>query len=338
MTKTIIIVPFYGKVPDYFDIWLMSIRCNPTVDFLFVTDLKIESYDIPDNFKVLKMSFNDLKGLIQSRFDFEIKCKTPYQLCDFRPAYGLVFSEFIKFYDYWGHCDADQVFGDMRKYLTEQKFSSYECLYYLGHLALFRNNEKINNFFKLPGALYDYKTVYSTDEWYSFGEVSGTLQIRLRNGISLYSDIDFADVKSSTTRLLFYGDKINPKHFVFYWENGKVKRAYIAEDGNVKEDEWMYIHLQKRKMTDYRAQKGNAPFYITGKFFLDKTTVGMPSVEEILKLSDYSGEWVEKKEKIQYMIGKLKKFMCYSWVQKKIWWNQRISRKKFLWPSVSLYK
>lgn len=338
MKKILLIIPFYGKVPDYFDIFTMSVKHNPSIDFLFVTDLNLDDYALPTNFKVENMSFDDLKNLIQSRFDFEIRCKTPYQLCDFRAAYALIFSEYIKEYDFWGHCDTDQVWGDMRKYLTEDRLNCFECLYYLGHLALFKNNEKINNFFKLPGALYDYKKVYSTDEWYSFGEVSGTLQIRLRNNISLYSDVDFADVKSSTTRLLFYGDKVNPKHFVFYWEDGRVKRAYITKDGCVKGDEWMYIHLQKRKMKDKRTVKGDAPFYITGKFYYDKSSKGTPSIEEIMRLSDYHGEWIERKEKAHYIIGKLKKFIGCSWVQKKIWWKQRVSRKNFLWPEVSLYK
>ena len=267
MKKICIVIPFYGKLPDYFDIWVNSIKSNPSIDFLFISDLDIP-FDVPMNFKVLKMSFNDLIKLIQSKFDFPIIAANPYQLCDYKVAYGLIFSDYLSEYDYWGHCDADQIFGDIRKYIPNHLFDEYERLYYLGHFSLYRNNEKINNFFKLPGSLFDYKTVYSTDNWYSFGEVAGTLQITLKNNISLYSSIDFCDILSMHDRLLFYGDKVNPKHFVFYYEDGKVIRAYIKND-EVQTDEWMYIHLQKRKMVDCRISK-ECGFYIRAHEFIDK--------------------------------------------------------------------
>ena len=335
MKKIIIIIPFYGKLPDYFDIWVDSISNNSTVDFLFVTDLKIP-ISTPKNFKVFQMSFDELKVLIQSKFDFKIVAENPYQLCDYKVAYGLIFEEYIKEYDFWGHCDADQIFGDIRRFVTEDLLEQYERLYYLGHFSLYRNNEKINNFFKLPGALFDYKTVYSTDNWYSFGEVSGTLQITLKNKISLYSSIDFCDVLSMHDRLLFYGDKVNPKHFIFYYENGKVIRAYL-ENNEVKTDEWMYIHLQKRKMLDNRTNKAGA-YYIKAHEFIDKSTNGIPTKEEILKLSDYRGQIKEWYETIIYYLNKIKRYLSMSPSQKYIWRKQRMARPHLLWPNVTLYK
>lgn len=335
MNKIIIIVPFYGKQPDYFEIWVESIRHNPTVDFLYVTDLEIP-FPVPQNFKIVKMGFQALKQRIQDRFDFPIMVETPYQLCDFRAAYGLIFDDYIKGYDFWGHCDTDQVFGDIRKYVKEDILNKYERLYYLGHFSLYRNNEKINNFFKLPGSLFDYKTVYSTPQWYSFGEVAGTLQITLKNNISLYSAIDFCDVKSMYDRLLFYGDNINPKHFVFYYEDGQVIRAFI-ENGEVRTDEWMYIHLQKRKMYDHRCNV-NGRFYIKAHEFIDKPHAGTPTKEEIMRLSDYHGKVYEFMEKIRYYFKKIMRYLSMPPEQKRIWRKQRLARPNLLWPDVALYK
>ena len=42
------------------------------------------------------MTFNELRKLIQSKFDFEISLEKPYKLCDFRPAYGFLFEEYLK--------------------------------------------------------------------------------------------------------------------------------------------------------------------------------------------------------------------------------------------------
>ena len=335
MKKIMIIIPFYGKLPDYFDIWVDSIPNNPTIDFLFVTDLKVP-IATPDNFKVLKMTFSELQKRIQSNFDFKIVAETPYQLCDYKVAYGLIFRDYLVGYDYWGHCDADQIFGDIRKYIPDHLFDSYERLYYLGHFSLYRNNEKINNFFKLPGSLFDYKTVYSTNEWYSFGEVAGTLQITLKNNISLYSSIDFCDVLSRHDRLVFYGDKVNPKHFVFYYEDGKVIRAYI-KDGEVHEDEWMYIHLQKRKMFDRREDKSKG-FYIRSHEYIDKPHKGCPTAEEIMNLSEYKGSLYELWESVVYYKDKIKRYLTMSKAQREIWRKQRMARPNLLWPDVALYK
>ena len=44
----------------------------------------------------------------------QVTLDRPYKLCDFKPAYGFIFGEYLKEYDYWGHCDIDIVWGDLR--------------------------------------------------------------------------------------------------------------------------------------------------------------------------------------------------------------------------------
>lgn len=335
MKKIIFIVPYYGKVPDYFDIWLKSAEYNNEIDFLFVSDLDLNNI-LPENVHQLKLSFLDLKELIQSKFDFKIELDSPYNLCDFKPAYGDIFSQYIKDYDFWGNCDTDQIFGNIFSFLSEQILDKYERILYLGHFSLYKNDELMKTFYKLPGALFDYKKVYSTKEWYSFGEVSGTLQITLKNNISLYSEIIYVDTISAYSQLKFYGDKENPDHFVFYWEDGHVYRAYV-KDGKIYSDEWMYIHLQKRKMKDKRSNQ-NRGFYILGDSFIDKDNPGIPSLEEIYRYSGYKGECFLKKERRVYFKKQIQKFLKKSLREKYIWIRQRLARRKMLWPENALYK
>lgn len=332
--KTVFIVPYYGKKPDYFDVWIQSAGYNPDYDFLFVSDILV-SESFPNNVKQLEMSFDELKHLIQSKFEFSIELDSPYSLCDFKPAYGDIFEDYIKDYNFWGNCDTDQVFGQINHFLSNKILEDYDRILYLGHFSLYKNSKKMKAFYKLPGALFDYRTVYSPKEWYSFGEVSGTLQISLKNSISIYSEMIYVDTISAYSQLKFYGDKKQPKDFVFYWENGEVHRAYI-ENGKVFDDEWMYIHLQKRKMQDRRFNRG--AFYITANAFVNKDKKGVPSIEEVLSLSDYKGNIAHKMEKLLYIGKQIKRLSSKSKREKQIWFKQRLARKSMLWPDNPLYK
>ena len=58
-----------------------------------------------------------IKQQVQKMFDFPIYLDHPYKLCDYKPAYGYIFPEYTKGYDYWGHCDmTDCIFGNLRKF------------------------------------------------------------------------------------------------------------------------------------------------------------------------------------------------------------------------------
>lgn len=72
MVKIGIIIPYYGVFPDYFPIWLKSCAWNPTIDFLLVTDLSLEEYDVPENVRPLFMSFSDLKRLTESKIGMSV--------------------------------------------------------------------------------------------------------------------------------------------------------------------------------------------------------------------------------------------------------------------------
>ena len=99
MKKIIIIIPYFGKLPEIYVFWRQSALNNPSIDFLFVADSHIEQ---AENIKVLNITFEQLKKYMQKFFDFTITLPSPYKLCDFRPAYGDIFDDYIKEYDFWG--------------------------------------------------------------------------------------------------------------------------------------------------------------------------------------------------------------------------------------------
>ncbi len=126
--KICLVIPYFGDFPNYFDLWLNSCEHNPEINFLIFTDNK-EKYVYPSNVKVVNITFQELKEKIQSKFDFKICLSRPYKLCDYRPAYGYIFEEYLKDFDFWGHCDLDVIFGNLKQFLTKDILNNYEKIY-----------------------------------------------------------------------------------------------------------------------------------------------------------------------------------------------------------------
>ena len=89
--KTIaFILPYFGKLPNNFDLWLKSCRYNETIDFLVFTDDKT-AFKYPKNVKVFYCSFQEIKVRIQENFQFKINIEKHWNLSLFKPAYGQIF-------------------------------------------------------------------------------------------------------------------------------------------------------------------------------------------------------------------------------------------------------
>lgn len=253
MNKTInMIIPYFGKFPNYFHLFLKSCECNNSVNWTIITD-NDENYNYPDNVQVYITSFYDLVQNIQSKFDFTISLDKPYKLCDYKPAYGYLFGEYLNGYDYWGYCDIDVIFGDLSKYLTPRVLS-YSKIFTLGHFTLIKNEKLYNELFmkEYHGEKY-YKRVYSNPDSYNFDEVfQNKININMifeDNKIEIFDKVYMADIytKSSFFRIV-KNDIVEPLSSSFFvWDEGKLYR-YVKKKNEIIQEEYMYIHLQKRRM------------------------------------------------------------------------------------------
>lgn len=127
---------------------------------------------MPENVTILKNSLQGLRKKLEHELKIEISLKYPYKLCDFKPAYGTLFHEELIGYDFWGYCDIDLVFGQIRHFFTEAILNEYDVLsiredYLAGYLTLFRNDDLINNLYKKSK---DYPFVFQIDEHCCFDE------------------------------------------------------------------------------------------------------------------------------------------------------------------------
>ena len=262
-----IVVPYLGKLPNYFKSWLESCRYNPTVDWFIFTDDK-SIYDYPPNVHVFYMEFKDVVKMFQDQFDFPIQIQSPYFLCDFKPAYGVVFSKYLKDFDFWGFGDIDLIYGNIRSFLTEEVLLIHDKVLVHGHFCLMKNEEVNNNVFRreFDGRLM-YKEVYTDTKHRGFDEYGDESfnAICERESLEIYkNNLIFADINSwkkhfkltyvkrvcSNNEIEVLEDEITEVNnsSVFIFNKGKLTRKYIRY-GKIKEQEYMYVHFQKRKLT-----------------------------------------------------------------------------------------
>lgn len=261
MKSILLIIPYFGAFNSHFGFWLQSVSNNPSVNWLLVTDNKVENP--PGNVTVLNITFTQLKEKARERLDFPFVLDSPYKLCDFKPLYSIIFSEHCDGYDFWGHCDMDMIFGNIRQFISPDMLEKYDRILSRGHLTIYRNNKEIANLFRVESPLIDsYKEVYNTpypvgfDEWgfvYKGRKWMGLSNLWKQNrSIHLYDEIIFDDICPYKNRFVSAQKKgieseKNKENIVFLYEEGNLWRLY-TDDGEVKKEETLYVHLQKRNM------------------------------------------------------------------------------------------
>lgn len=227
-----ILTCYFGKWPWYFPYFIHSCKFNPTIDFIIITDNNEPIPDKPANVKIIHKMLDEIKVTASEKLGFAVNIEYPYKLCDFKPAYGFLFSEIIKRYDFWGHGDIDVVYGNIRDFMTEEILISYDVIssrhdYITGNFCLFRNDEQINTLFMQSK---DFETVFSSPENFCFDECNFLFD-KLKNGASIF---DYPDNIQSMTYVVKKAAKEgNLKAFFDFivvegspgkikWEKGKI--------------------------------------------------------------------------------------------------------------------
>lgn len=173
--KTIALLTCYiGPLPWYFDYFVHSCGFNPTVDFFICTDDTEWRGNLPANVKILYATLEDISETAARKLGFEVNIGTGYKLCDFKPAYGFIFSDLLGHYDFWGHCDIDIIFGCIRDFITDDLLDNYDLIsvrhdYISGCFLLYRNVAKLNMLFMQSK---DHKKVFSSPRHYCFDETN----------------------------------------------------------------------------------------------------------------------------------------------------------------------
>lgn len=160
-----------GQFPWYFRFFIKSCEHNPSIDFIIVTDQPPFKTNAKNIFFVNR-NLGEINTLATKKLGFDTRIKYAYKLCDFKPAYGVIFSDLIEGYDFWGHGDIDVIFGNIRAFITEELLLQYDIIsaraqYLSGFLTIFRNSVYINRLYEQSK---DHQMVFQNPKHYCFDE------------------------------------------------------------------------------------------------------------------------------------------------------------------------
>ena len=268
MKKCVLILPYFGKFNNYFPLFLKSCGYNPSYDFLIFTD-NTDFYNYPQNVHVVPMALNEFRANASQKLGFEPCIPTAYKLCDFKPAYGFLFEDYIQDYEYWGHCDCDLVFGNLEKVLSPVLDKDYDKIFAAGHLTIYKNTFDNNRrFMKSLEGREIYREAFTTSRIYVFDEnVRCSMNPDRLNVHTLFRDNDakiyekdlsfnVSPKKAKITRTAY-----NPQTQKFEEDHryANLARYYLCADGLlvvswnkdhavVNTHQYLYMHLQSRRM------------------------------------------------------------------------------------------
>lgn len=186
------VVPYFGKLPSTMPFFLKTCEFNANYNWIIFTDDRT-AYPYPLNVQVEYCSFADIVALVNDKIGYQVKLKNPQKLCDMKPAYGYIFEEYLKDFDYWGYCDLDEYFGDLNHFISSERLTDFEKIYSLGHMTIFKNNARMRNLFRIGK---DFKKVASVASNQLFDEWP-------RNGVSINYIADREKIKTYYGKEMF---------------------------------------------------------------------------------------------------------------------------------------
>ena len=214
MKRYAVIIPYYGRWPSFFSLFLKGVELNLQLKIILITDLPTPK--LPVNVIRQEMSLRELKQRFETVLQTPVGLETSYKLCDLRPMYGLVFQEELNGMDYWGHCDIDLIFGNLNAVTQPLMRAEYDLIslkkYWLsGSFCLYRNSKEINTLFRFSK---DWKQVCSSAKHFAFDEIGGNFYKEALNGTPL------SEIKTSVesmSQIVFRLEK--EEKLKFYHEN-----------------------------------------------------------------------------------------------------------------------
>lgn len=303
--KVCIIVCYFGKLPEYFKLWYKSASLNSEFDFLILTDQS--NVKEASNIRVEKISIQEFSKYCSDKLKLNIDLSKPYKVCDLRPAYGIIFEKYLQDYDFWGHCDLDQIWGRLNKFINDEILDNFDKINCCGHLTLYRNNLFINNLYKCKGSAYSYKEVFCSKYNYAFDELSGIEKIAKKQKIKKININCFLDIDRRFKEYLACNQE-NFNKQIFVYTNGKLIQFYIdKEKNNIQNKEFAYIHFQQKNPIvnsdlDNIKEKDNIIINSKGINVIDN------KIEKNI-INKYSEDLTKiKYEKIEFRKEQIKKF------------------------------
>ena len=279
MTKkqALIIIPYFGTLPEWFELFLLTCGANHEFHWLIPTD-DTRSFSTPANVTMRRESFEDFKLKVAQALSLDVAefGWGPYKLCDLKPFYGVIFADDIEGYDYWGFGDMDLFYGKLTDFISQKMFRRYKMITFhddrvSGHFCLIRNSKSLNeSCFDIPnwrgqvscekhigidegdfsGVHFFVRKHFGWKKWQKYKRSYRNLKLHKILDRTVYAEELFT---TPLTDIPWHDGTVHwdqPLHWV--WERGRV---YSKNDGH----ESPYIHFMNFKSSKW-LRTGAAPW------------------------------------------------------------------------------
>jgi len=294
MKKILFIVPYFGKWPIWFPAFLRSCQENSDVNWLFLTDCAFPK-SFSSNIEFIEFTLEEFSKLASQKLGFDVDVCEPKLACNMRPAFGVIFADYLEQYDFWGHCDVDVIFGNVKAFITDEVLSSYDVITsrrnkLAGHFTLYRNADKFNHAFELAP---DYIKILSAKKNQAFDEKAMTDVVeRLAHSGEIRVFWDKVLLNYGTPKTDSPGS-LGPSSGQWYWKEGRL----FDPQG----EEIMYLHFMtwKKSMTNiFSFDEVKADHFYISCFAISINEPGPPPLSLVF------GWYVSKARKVT---GKLRR-------------------------------
>lgn len=219
MLRKLFIRVWIGPLPSWYDKWVEHTATLKPYGFDFLVENDYEAFRERCHAK-LGIDINVTPGTRKAG--------------DFDPAYGVLFEDELKGYDFWGHTGLDVCYGRLDRFVSDEFLSGLDIFgndpnAICGPFSLYRNCETVNNLFR---ERTDWPEILEANRMYGFDE------------------IEFSDVVVSAAE----EGRINFKSG--FWQSHDVQRGHnptpqmsIKPDGTlwdrVTQQETMMFHFHR---------------------------------------------------------------------------------------------
>lgn len=256
MKKLVFIIPYFGAWPEWMRLFLVSCEFNPSIDWVLISDADLP-VSPPGNVMFVKTTWEAYVRHVSERLSIDFMPASPYKLCDIKPALAVIHSEFVEGYDYWAFGDVDVIYGNIRKFYTDD-FLRYGLISthpngISGHFCVLRNEPRINNSFM---RVHGWAEILSNPEHKRFDEgafrrvfLKGRSRFKwhrdLRTKLDWYCrNAHFFEAHSTVWGYSLDSDVVRPPE-LWLWQEGRLL------DAENRDRELMYLHFMNWKSNRY---------------------------------------------------------------------------------------
>lgn len=288
MHKIVFLIPYFGKWPEWIDLYFDSLSRNPAIDFHFFTDCNT-TVTQAKNVIFHSMTFEEYVEQAKQKIGFPANVPNPYKICDLRPFFGIIHEDIIQDYDFFGWTDVDLLFGDIRSFYTDNILKNHDVLSshairLAGHCALLRNTDKHR---KLGFKVYNWQKALTKPEFVGIDEHGMTNALcmtfwdRVAEKFKIpKNNFILNALRKWKKRRYYMVEQYSTPFIPIPWIDGSINsdqpKEWYYHQGEITnnrdgERKFMYIHFMNFKSSQWRADGTKAPWegmekYCRGEF------------------------------------------------------------------------